>query len=141
MWKWALLGICVVGAALLGTRKRDENDDVEIVENAIGATELDECDPLDPESWGEGYLCIQRGARWIAVKKAEKATLNWPCHRPYRGYCIDIHKSPPFWVYDTHYTWDILDQNGKLVYHDTRPLKSKAVALQYAYEYVDGLVG
>ena len=31
-----------------------------------------ECDPLNPDTWPEGYICIQRHGEWILEEKAEK---------------------------------------------------------------------
>lgn len=33
-----------------------------------------ECDPLDPDTWPEGYLCVQRNGQWVLEKKAEGKT-------------------------------------------------------------------
>ncbi len=30
-----------------------------------------QCDPLDPDTWPEGYLCVQHEGEWVLEKEAE----------------------------------------------------------------------
>jgi hypothetical protein len=46
--------VALAGAAFFLTRKSD-----------APAAKTDECDPLNPESWADGKICVQQNGRWV----------------------------------------------------------------------------
>ena len=55
--------VALTGAAFFLTRKGDSKE----------APKDNECDPLDPSTWGEGNMCVEQNGRWV---KAEEGGLT-----------------------------------------------------------------
>jgi hypothetical protein len=148
----AALPLLVVGGialmAMAGRRRRGAKTD-EMPELAPYEPQ-DECDPLDPSTWGNGMLCAPWEGRWVAVPEwapppAETPTEEWPCARYYNGYCIEVWDGlrGSMAVGPAHaYKWRITTPDGVEV-EEYAPLAiwsyfdTPYEALADAYAYVD----
>ena len=148
--------ILLVGAALMfaGRRRRSEPQWTRPESwPAEDYTPQDECDPLDPSTWGEGWLCVDWEGRWITVPAAApppastQQASGWPCPRLYNGYCIEIWDRMegvgPMAMAPPHaWAWRISTQEGQVVdesksWNPWGDFRNRWSALNGAYAYID----
>lgn len=146
--------LVLIGGAVLyivsSGKRRSKGGGVPVLQPEL----QNECDPLDPSTWGPGCVCVPWEGRWVLVPEARKppggsqAATGWPCPRPYRGYCIEVWDALDGVVAatapSTAWRWRVLTTDGKEIERgkglSLYGYSTAWEALEAAYTYVDDVL-